>query len=121
MDKMPEQAYIDHDSPPSVETVSEVREFQVSGNVILVTSHRDISGSDWGADKPADQFQIIETTTGSVRSFTSITELGSGAADFGIALHLQTAQDALSTSAARARPGWLFIFVLLNMPRNRYS
>jgi hypothetical protein len=113
MDKMPEQADIENEKRPMIEAISEVREFQVSGSVILVTSHRDISGSDWGADKPADQFQMIDAATGSVRTFGSAAELGSAADSLGITLHLQTVQDALSAAASKARPGWLFMPILL--------
>jgi len=112
MDKMPEQAYIENKKQPMIESVSEVREFQVSGNVILVTSHRDISGSDWGPDKPADQFFIIDTGNGSLRGFDSVPSLNSAAGSLGIAVHLQTVQDALLASAAKSRPGWWFFLIL---------
>jgi len=116
MDKMPEQAYIESEKRPIAEAVSEVREFQVSGGTILVTSHKDVSGSDWGPDKPADQFRIIDTMTGSVRSFDSMVELNSVASSSGVVLHLRTVQDVLSRAVAKARPGWWFIPLLLVPP-----
>jgi hypothetical protein len=113
MDKMPEQADIECDGRLRANGVSEVREFQVSGSIILVTSHRDVSGSDWGADKMADQFQIIDTSAGSIRSFGSLAELNSGAVQLGITPHMQTVQDALSKASAKSQPGWLFIPITL--------
>ena len=114
MDKMPEQAYIDHRDRPGANSFSEMREFQVAGNLVIGTSHKDVSGTDWGPDKRADQFFIIDSSNGAVRAFPSRAELQSAAASLGVALHLRSVQDALTESVAKARPGWLFAVLILS-------
>lgn len=114
MDKMPEQAYIDHPNGPGASSFSEMREFQVIRHLIIGTSHKDVSGTDWGPDKQADQFFIIDTSNGSVRAFQSMAELHSAASSLGLDLHLHPVQDALTESVAKARPGWLFTVLILS-------
>ena len=112
-DKMPEQAYIDHLNGSGASSFSEIREFQVIRHLIIGTSHKDVSGTDWGPDKQADQFFIIDTSNGSVRAFRSIAELHSVAVSLGLDLHLHPVQDALTESVSKARPGWLFTVLIL--------
>jgi hypothetical protein len=114
MDKMPEQAYIDRPSGPGLRAFSEIREFQVTGTFIIGTSHKDGSGTDWGPDKQADQFFIIDTSNGSVRAFQSRAEIQAAAASLGLELNLHSVQDALTASFAKARPGWLFAVLILS-------
>jgi hypothetical protein len=114
MDKMPEQAYIDRPGGPGVKAFSEIREFQVTGTFIIGTSHKDVSGTDWGPDRQADQFFIIDTSNGSVSAFQSRAELQSAAASLGLEWHLRSVQDALTGSIAKARPGWLFAVLILS-------
>jgi hypothetical protein len=59
MAKMPELAYIENVNRPSLKAISEVRGFQIAGNLIIVTSHKDESGIDWGEEKKADQFSSL--------------------------------------------------------------
>jgi hypothetical protein len=113
MDKMPEQAYIENAKRPSLKGISEVREFQVTGNLIVVTSHKDESGTDWGSEKKADQFSIIDASTGAIRGFESESDLRTAASQLGVVVRLESVQNALSTAASEARPNWFFwCFVL---------
>jgi hypothetical protein len=108
MDKMPEQAGIDRVGGPGL-SVTEVREFEVIQKTILVTAHNDPSGDDWGPDKAADKFLMIDTKNSSVATFGSRGEFEAAAASQGIPLHLTTVDSALSAAVHNARPGWLFI------------
>jgi hypothetical protein len=108
MDKMPEQAGIDRIGRPGL-SVTEVREFEVFQKTILVTAHNDPSGDDWGPDKAADKFLMIDTNNSSVETFSSMGELEAAAASHGIPLHLTTVDSALSDAVHNAQPGWLFI------------
>jgi hypothetical protein len=112
MDKMPEQAYMESSGRPGANTISEVRDFQVSGNQIVLTSHKDETGTDWGPDKKADQLFIIDAASGSVRRYDSTSDLQAAASSIGLTLHLSSVQDALTVSVAKARPGWIFAFLI---------
>jgi hypothetical protein len=113
MDKMPEQAYIENAKRPNIMAISEVRDFQVGGNLVIVTSHKDVSGSDWGPDKKADQFFIIDSSNGAIRRFESMSDLTVASAQLGLVLNLDSVQDALSRSVARAQPDWPFWMIIL--------
>lgn len=108
MDKMPEQAYVESSGRPGVDAISEVRDFQVNGDMIVLTAHKDETGTDWGPDKKADQFFIIDAANGSIRRSDSISDLQAAAASIGLTLHLTSVQDVLAASVAKARPGWLY-------------
>jgi hypothetical protein len=49
-----------------------------------VTSHKDESGTDWGPDKKADQFSIVDASTGAVRDFQSESDLRTALSKVGV-------------------------------------
>ena len=85
-----------------------MRGFQVAGNLIIVTSHKDESGTDWGSEKKADQFSIIDASTGAMRDFQSEPDLRTAVSKVGVVVHLESVQAALTKAASGARPKWLF-------------
>ncbi|HEY3624733.1 MAG TPA: hypothetical protein VGL00_00560 [Terracidiphilus sp.] len=113
MDKMPEQAYVENVKRLSLKGISEVRGFQVAGNLIIVTSHRDESGTDWGPEKKADQYSIIDGSSGAIREFGSESDLRTAAFQLGLVLHLESVKDALSMAVSRAQPNWSFWCIVL--------
>jgi hypothetical protein len=112
-DKMPEMATVEHGNGEL--DVSEVRSIEVSGGLIIVQAHRGKDASDWGRDKPANSYFVIDSATGRQTEYPSLDRLERAMNEQGVRLHPMSIDELLADAAGPGVVGCV-VFLLLIIP-----